>query len=111
MGIHSVRLTRRVWLTAQTFELHFSRPPGLEFRPGQKIGFFHQACRRDYSLINAPRAPHLAICVRQVPEGLFSSRLAVAPLGERFRIKTPFGFFAFQTVFIPGFRVRQELTV
>lgn len=94
--IHDVTLTRRCWLTAQTFELSFSRPSGLEFRPGQKIGFIHQDCRRDYSLINAPQDQELAICVRQVPQGRFSHLLAAAPMGAQFRIKPPFGFFIFQ---------------
>ena len=97
VDILDVQLTRRRWLTAHTFELCFTRPPGLVFRPGQKVGFFHQACRRDYSLISASQDQELAICVRQVPQGRFSPLLAMAPMGSHFRIKPPFGFFTFQS--------------
>ncbi len=67
----SVQVLGRQWLSAHAFEIRFTRPPGLTFIPGQKIRFLQEDTERDYSLINSPEDPQLALCVRHIPAGLF----------------------------------------
>jgi ferredoxin-NADP reductase len=100
MAVYSIQVESRRWLTAHTFEIRFSRPPGLTLTPGQKISFLEHeiehSIKREYTLINGPRDPQLALCVRHIAGGRFSPQLANAPHGRRFRISKPFGFFTFK---------------
>lgn len=91
-----VEVAARRWLSSRAFEIRFSRPVGLTFLPGQKIRFLQPETEKDYTLINGPQDPQLALCVRHIPGGRFSPQLAQAPLGCRFRISKPFGYFTFK---------------
>lgn len=93
----SVTLIQKRSLAPGTLELHFSRPAGFEFKPGQKITLMHKDLRRDYSLVNTPRESHLSICVRLVPGGKLTPILDRAECGDNFLASPPFGFFIFQS--------------
>jgi benzoate/toluate 1,2-dioxygenase reductase subunit len=92
----TLAVARVQWLTQLVFEIRFTRPHGFDFLPGQKIRFIGQAVTRDYTLTNAPDDPELSLCIRHVPQGRFSPRLAHARTGEQFSIEGPFGFFTLQ---------------
>jgi ferredoxin-NADP reductase len=86
----------KIWLTTLTLELRFKRPNDFSFLPGQKIRFIEPTFSRDYTLINGPIDEALAICVRLVPGGRFSPRLAAAAAEEVFRVEGPIGYFTMQ---------------
>jgi ferredoxin-NADP reductase len=93
---YSVRLLKRRRLDESAFEFTFSRPDGFSFRAGQCIRFEHPSAERDYSLVNAPAAAELQVCVRILQGGRFTPRLARAALHSRFDISGPHGYFIFQ---------------
>jgi benzoate/toluate 1,2-dioxygenase reductase subunit len=95
--LHTVVLSRRRRLAPGTLELHFVRPEGFTFKPGQKITLVDKDLRRDYSLVNAPLESDLSICVRLVPGGKLTPVLDRAECGKNFLISPPFGFFLFQS--------------
>lgn len=95
--IYTVHITGRRWLTGDTFELRLNRPEGFDFRPGQKIGFADQGEGREYTLLNGIPDDELAICVRLIPQGRFTPRLAHARIGENFRITEATGRFTFES--------------
>jgi benzoate/toluate 1,2-dioxygenase reductase subunit len=95
--LHTVALSRRRRLAPGTLELHFGRPEGFTFKPGQKITLVDKDLRRDYSLVNAPLESDLSICVRLVPGGKLTPVLDRAECGKNFLISPPFGFFLFQS--------------
>jgi ferredoxin-NADP reductase len=94
---YTVTLARRRRLTENTFELHFSRPPAFEFKPGQKITLAKASIQRDYTLIGTNEDRALSICVRHVSKGQLTPILNRAAVGDRFQITAPFGFFLYQT--------------
>jgi benzoate/toluate 1,2-dioxygenase reductase subunit len=94
--LYTVHITGRRWLTDATFELRLKRPDGFDFRPGQKIGFANQGEGREYTLLNGTPEAELAICVRLIPQGRFTPRLAHARIGETFRITAATGRFTFE---------------
>ncbi len=96
MKRHTVTVISRRQLCPSTVEVRFSRPDGFSFVPGQKISFFHLALRRDYTLLGPVPDAGLAVCVRHIPHGRFSPRLARAKPGDCFEISQPFGFFTFK---------------
>ena len=94
---YTVALVRRRRLAEKTFELHFQRPPGFDFTPGQKITLTKASLQRDYTLISAPGDRTLSVCVRRVSRGQFTSILDRAAVGDHFQITAPFGFFSYQS--------------
>lgn len=92
-----VTVTAVRWLTEGTFEIRLERPDGFDFIPGQKISFVDGVLRRDYTLLGPVDARELALCIRLVPDGLFSPRLSRARIGDRFQITAPFGYFTLKT--------------
>jgi benzoate/toluate 1,2-dioxygenase reductase component len=95
-AIYSVSLTGRQWLTGDTFELSFNRPSGFTYLPGQKVAFSGRGEGREYTLLGPPHAPEMAICVRWIPNGIFTPLLAEAPVGAEFQITAATGFFTFK---------------
>ncbi len=85
------------WLSEQTFEVRFDRPTKMTFTAGQKVILGRKDSRREYTLISSPNDSELAICVRHVEKGHFSSRLAQAKPGDMFEISSPYGFFTYQS--------------
>jgi ferredoxin-NADP reductase len=92
----TAELLRRSWLSEKTFELELIRPATFQFRPGQRIRLLHKGAERDYSLLSRPDSPHLGLCVRHLPAGIFSSILAAAEIGTSFTFTGPHGYFIFQ---------------
>ncbi|MFZ7128551.1 MAG: ferredoxin--NADP reductase [Desulfobacterales bacterium] len=90
------RLIGRHWLSPETFELRLERPDGFSFRAGQRVQIVDEAAERDYSLVCGPRSAELAVCIRRIPGGLLSSRLAEMPIGNRLRIAGPYGYFCYE---------------
>jgi ferredoxin-NADP reductase len=92
----TVRVIDRRWLTEGIFEIRFHRPAGFDFLPGQKIGFLFQGATWDYTLLGPTHSPELCLCVRHLPQGRFTPRLAAARPGELFQITPASGFFTFK---------------
>jgi benzoate/toluate 1,2-dioxygenase reductase component len=96
MPTHTLILRKRSRLAGDVYLLRFDRPPGLRFVPGQYIRFNPGGVYRDYTLICPPEGAELEICLRRVAEGRFSPHLIEAPIGQRFTIEGPLGYFRFQ---------------
>ncbi|MBW2146314.1 MAG: hypothetical protein JRI22_04760 [Deltaproteobacteria bacterium] len=95
-------LVNRSPLSETAFEIELTRPPSFEFTAGQSIRFIHKAMERDYSLISAPGDPTLALCVRNVERGRFSSILTSAGVGAQFYFTGPHGYFTFRLSLRPA---------
>lgn len=102
MRDYTIHVIDRRWLNERIFEIRFDRPPGLAFEPGQKIGFKFQAATWDYTPLGPPESPELAFCVRHLPEGRFTPRLAAALPGETFQVTAASGFFTFRVSLRPA---------
>ena len=94
-AIQTVELLQRRWLTKNAFEIELTRPPSLEFKPGQTVRFIHESMERYYSLLSTPDDPTLVLCVYYVPRGSFSPVLADAEIGTHFNVTGPHGYFTF----------------
>lgn len=94
-AIQTVELLQRRWLTKNAFEIELTRPPSLEFKPGQTVRFIHESMERYYSLLSTPDDPTLVLCVYYVPQGSFSPVLADAKIGTPFSVTGPHGYFTF----------------
>ena len=90
---HTLSIIDRHWLSPGTFEARFARPRGFRFTAGQKIRFLCGEISRDYTLVNGPGDPTLAICVRHVAGGRFSPVLATTRMHEVFEVEGPLGYF------------------
>jgi benzoate/toluate 1,2-dioxygenase reductase component len=95
MTDYTLEVTGHRWLTDRTFEIRFRRPPDFQFLPGQKVRFVDGNLERDYTLLGPRGVAELAICVRHIPEGRFSPRLAESKVGDLFQVTPPFGYFTF----------------
>jgi ferredoxin-NADP reductase len=91
-----VTLLGRTWLSPRSFEISVSRPEGFAFAPGQSIQLGEGPLERAYSLSCATDSPRLTLCVRAVKGGVFSARLAEAPIGTGFTLAGPHGYFTFR---------------
>lgn len=91
--MHKVTVVARRWLSEHTFELWLRKPVGFVYRPGQKILCSNNQDKREYSLVSSPVEKDLAICVRRVSVGSFSSYLAEVKEGGELLISDGFGFF------------------
>ncbi len=92
-GAWSCRLLERRRLTAGTFELRLSRPPGFAFEAGQRIALQTGATERDYTLVSAPADDELAVLVRLIPAGRVTPFLNQAPVGSELLFSGPRGYF------------------
>ncbi|RPJ19824.1 MAG: hypothetical protein EHM26_06630 [Desulfobacteraceae bacterium] len=94
-GPYETRVLSRSWLTEDAFEIRFSRPPGLQFAPGQRLRFIRNEVERDYTPVSSPQDEGIDFLVRSVKGGLFSSVLASAREGDPFQFTGPHGYFRF----------------
>jgi len=94
-GPYETQVLSRRWLTEDTFEIRFSRPPVLQFAPGQRLRFIRNEVERDYTPVSSPQEEGIDFLVRSVKGGLFSSALASAREGDIFRFTGPHGYFRF----------------
>lgn len=95
-GTWSCRLVERRRLTAGTFELRLTRPPGFAFQAGQRIALRTEATERDYTLVGAPADEDLAVLVRLIPAGRLTPFLDQAPIGSELLCSGPSGYFCFR---------------
>lgn len=86
----------RRWLSQRAFEITFSRPSNLEFKPGQRLRIHHQIAERDYTPVSTPQDPEITFCIRKVDTGLLTPVLSQAEIGTRFEISGPDGYFTFK---------------
>jgi NAD(P)H-flavin reductase len=93
--LYKTQLLSRSWITEDTFEIRFSRPPLFQFAPGQRVRFIQNAVERDYTPASSPQEEEIEFLVRSVKGGLFSSTLASAREGEDFQFTGPHGYFRF----------------
>jgi NAD(P)H-flavin reductase len=94
-GIYTAELLERRWVSNKTFEIKLTRPPAFQFEPGQRIRLIHENIERDYSLISAPEDSSLALCIRHIAGGAFSSLLIDVRMGARLCFSGPHGYFLF----------------
>jgi len=94
-GPYETRVLSRSWLTEDAFEIRFSRQPGLQFAPGQRLRFIRNEVERDYTPVSSPQDEGIDFLVRSVKGGLFSSVLASAREGDPFQFTGPHGYFRF----------------
>jgi benzoate/toluate 1,2-dioxygenase reductase subunit len=93
---YPTRLIDRRRLSERTFEIRFSRPPGLAFKAGQRMRIHHQSVARDYTPVSAPGDPDIIFCIRKVDTGLFTHLLSTTEIGSRFDFSGPAGYFTFR---------------
>jgi benzoate/toluate 1,2-dioxygenase reductase subunit len=93
--VYTTELLDRRCLSDKTFEIKLARPPAFQFEPGQRIRLIHENIERDYSLISAPGDSHLALCIRRITGGAYSSLLADARISQRLCFSGPHGYFLF----------------
>ncbi len=93
---YSSELIDRRWLSNKSFEITLTKPECFEYISGQWIRLIHHAVERDYSLVSAPTDPNLALCIRNIEDGILSSGLSSAPVGSRFDFSGPHGYFTFR---------------
>lgn len=90
------RITRRRWLTDNTFLLDLERPPGFRFRAGQRIQLRFEGETRDYSLIPGDRFDTLTLLIRRIPGGALTTRLGDCPEGTSLHFSGPSGHFVYR---------------
>ena len=98
----TTRLLKRQWLSDKTFEIILSRPAGFEFEPGQRIRLNIGKHARDYSIVSAPNASELTLCIRNVAGGKMSGLLSTAEIGKPFTIDGPYGYFTYKPSIRPA---------
>jgi ferredoxin-NADP reductase len=76
--------------------MRLARPEGFAFRAGQHIRLKAQGLERDYSLTSGPEDAPLALCIRNVPTGGLTPRLAALEPGSDLVFSGPRGHFAFR---------------
>jgi ferredoxin-NADP reductase len=99
---YTTALVRRRWLSKKTFEITLSRPPGFEFKPGQRISVGIDQHERDYSIVSAPGESELTLCIRNVSGGKLSNFLSTADIGASLSISGPFGYFTYKSSTCPA---------
>jgi len=93
---YSTELIERRWLSNKSFEITLEKPNGFEYLAGQWIRLIQNAVERDYTLVTAPTDPKLALCIRNIEDGILVSALSHAPVGTRFNFNGPQGYFTFK---------------
>ncbi len=90
-------LSKKIQLTSDMLELHFTKPDGFEYTAGQfvqiKISDGDQFTYRSYSVASIPTDEHLELCVKLVPNGKGSTLFKDLALGDSITIRGPLGHF------------------
>lgn len=104
MDIHtySSRLRGRRWLSGNAFEIEISKPASFTFIPGQCIRFMYKGLERDYTMVSTPADQTLALCIRDVPAGRFTSFLVSAETGTLLSFTGPHGYFTYRPSDLPS---------
>lgn len=95
-GPFASALIARQWLTSDILELRLRRPVNFRFIPGQFVRLLMDGYERDYTMISAPDAETLDICIAMVDQGRFCSEILRTDTGTCFRLSGPHGHFIFQ---------------
>jgi len=90
---YAFRLLSKSPMGVRALGLRFDRPAAFEFSPGQRIRIIHEKGERDYSLMSAPRDPHIGLLVRIVEGGVLTPLFASSELGTPFSFTGPYGYF------------------
>lgn len=93
---YASELKERRWLSKKSFEITLTKPKDFRYIPGQWIRLSHYAVERDYTLVSAPTDPHLALCIRNIEQGILSAGLSDAPVGSHFNFNGPHGYFTYR---------------
>jgi ferredoxin-NADP reductase len=93
---YTATLLKRRWLSQKTFEIVVARPPSFTFKAGQRMGISLGEHERNYSMISAPEASALALCIRNIAGGALISLLSTADMGTSLVINGPHGYFTYQ---------------
>jgi len=93
---HTSRITRRTWLTGDTFILALARPANFRFKAGQRIRILLKQHQRDYSLIPGDTEDELCLLIRRVADGIVSLALGECPLESPLTFEGPAGHFIYR---------------
>jgi ferredoxin-NADP reductase len=90
------RVTRRRWLSDDTFILGLARPAGFSFQAGQRIRIVHDGHQRDYSLIAGETSREMDLLVRRIAGGVVSVHLSECATGSDLCYAGPAGHFLYR---------------
>ena len=93
---HHCRLVHRRWFTKETFAIELQRPPGFQFRAGQRIRVLLGEQARDYSPIPGIPPNRLTLLIRSMARGIVSTHLAACPLDTTLMVEEPSGHFIYR---------------
>ncbi len=97
VDIYSLAIKNHRWLSDSVVEVSFQRPAEMSFVAGQKVMVGKNGTTREYSLVSSPSDEELAVCVRHIHGGEFSTLLAQSQPGDVFEMSRPYGFFTYQS--------------
>lgn len=93
----SLKLEKKIALTADILELHFSRPAGFTFLSGQFVQFEitdkDKMVLRSYSISSTSNDENLEFCVKILPGGKASAFFKNMNVGDTARLRGPRGLF------------------
>jgi ferredoxin-NADP reductase len=97
MNEYTATLSKKIQLTPDMVELHFTKPDGFTYTAGQfvqvKIPYGQDITLRSYSLASIPQDKHLAFCVKLIPNGVGSTFFKQIRHGEDITLRGPLGHF------------------
>lgn len=90
-------LSKKIQLTPDMLELHFTRPADFDYTAGQfiqvQVPDGTQFTYRSYSLASTPKDELLELCVKLVPDGKGSTYFKDLTVGSPITIRGPLGHF------------------
>ncbi len=93
----TLKLDKKIALTHDVLELHFSKPNELSFKAGQFLQFqvpdAEKMLLRSYSIASTPTDTTLEFCIKILPGGKASTLFANAIEGDEFQVRGPRGLF------------------
>ncbi len=100
MTTYEARLEGREEIAERTMALHFDKPTGFSFKPGQAIDVvlidppttYTQSARHTFSIVNAPFQDELVVAMR-MRDSAFKRALKSLPIGSPVKLEGPFGSF------------------
>ena len=96
INTYPTELIGRRRLSDKTFEITFHKPSSYSIKAGQRIRLCYQSVERDYTPVSAPDDPEITFCIRKIDGGEFTPILSRIPIGTRFDISGPGGYFTFK---------------
>lgn len=97
MTENKATLSKKIQLTPDMVELHFTRPEEFSYLAGQFIQVLvpdgTDITPRSYSLASAPKDTNLVLCVKVLPNGKGSGYLNSLTIGQEITFRGPLGHF------------------